>query len=213
MNLHKSTNFNFLTNPKDTINSVLQMLSEKYKNTYNILFVDEIRPINDLHLTNGEFDWSDMALVPSNVNFLFALNPRGDQFKCHFQVIPPNNSKTLCQQLFNRHRNCYEIAQLLDYFKPIFTIHYGILNPCHDTILNKACLPAGRLPVWIERSRNISDEVILEKIKSNYVYCNETVTLLHDLSSRNRNSSIMSYFTEMFSEETTVSLGTGLDEL
>ena len=162
MNLHKSTNFNFLTNPKDTIiNSVLQTISEKYKNTYNILFMDEIRPINDLHLTNGKFDQSYIALIPSNVNFLFSLNPRVslslNEVKIHrffeiLQLLISYTIKTLLPKTSRRFSVEYYRKMVGFKFRTFFVVDRVIEGPPCSRSHSSALQAAKMFPVYMQIS-------------------------------------------------------------
>ena len=138
-----------LHNPKDAMNDLLEQICNLYKDHHNILLMDEIRPTNDKSFAFHRSDWSKIDTSTKNIDFLIALNPRGENFRCNYQVIPPKDPNTLSQQLFHRHRNCYEIALLIEHFKPIFINAFGILDSTQD-ILDKSMLPMGRLPVWIE---------------------------------------------------------------
>ena len=132
----------------------MQQICNLYKDQHNILLMDEIRPTNDKSFTVHRSDWSKIDTSTKNIDFLIALNPRGEDFRCTYQVIPPKDPNTLSQQLFHRHRNCYEIALLIEHFKPIFINAFGILDSTQD-ILDKSMLPMGRLPIWIERDERL----------------------------------------------------------
>jgi hypothetical protein len=60
-----------------------------------------------------------------------------------YMVQPPCNSNTLSQQLLVRHRNCFEIALLMEHFKHTSALG-GHLDPIYDLPLEKDTLPNGR---------------------------------------------------------------------
>ena len=104
--------------------------------------IDEVNPNSEKYI----FDWSCLDTSKTNVDFLVALSPHGetgDQEKYEkYQVKPVCNSNTLSQQLLVRHRNCFEIAVLMEHFK--HTALHGHLDNSNDTLLEKETLPNGR---------------------------------------------------------------------
>ena len=104
--------------------------------------MDEVSPNSEKYI----FDWSCLDTSKTNVDFLIALSPHGetgDQEKYEkYQVKPVCNSNTLSQQLLVRHRNCFEIAVLMEHFK--HTSLHGHLDICNDALLEKETLPNGR---------------------------------------------------------------------
>ena len=108
--------------------------------------MDEVSPNSEKHM----FDWSCLDTSKTNVDFLIALSPHGltaDEEvykKCSkkYTVKPVSSSNTLSQQLLVRHRNCFEIAVLMEHFK--HTSLHGHLDNSNDTLLEKETLPNGR---------------------------------------------------------------------
>lgn len=132
------------------VNWVLYYISQKYTNFHNILLLDEIMSFNE----NEQFDiadWSDLDTFRTNIDFLIALNPQGLKFNRNYSVLPPNKSNTLSQQLFNRHRNGYEIGILLEHFKHIQGNVY--LDSSMDLELDASKIPTACLTLWIERGK------------------------------------------------------------
>ena len=178
-----------MQHPLAMINSVINQISKKYKNSYNILLVDEVLPVNEFSSKNEFSDWSNLNTTQYNIELLIALNPQGINFMNDFKVIPPpSDFRTLSQQLFGRHRNSFEGFHLLEHFKRLPNTSY--LDSSNDTVLDKENLPIGRLPVWLEIFGNSSDEQILEFIKSSYIYKHESVTLIfnkYELKDKRKN--------------------------
>ena len=169
-------------NPVKTINSVMMKL-DQYTEIPTILLLDEVIPStwNSDPSKRDVFDLTQLQISKSNskVHLLMAINPvpRCRGFDKKMKILSPKHFNTLTYQLFMRHRNCYEIAILLEHF--IFFCEQGCLDSSQDIQLNKALLPPGRCPVWIERGRWVSDEEVLELIKRDYVFEYESVTVLH----------------------------------
>ena len=57
--------------------------------------------------------------------------------------------------------------------------YFGYLDPSNDIPLDPDTLPPGRLPLWIQRGVNVSDQKVLEIIKTEHVLDHETVTLVY----------------------------------
>ena len=163
-----------------TINSIITKLSQNERDQ-TILLLDEIIPDSPeaSHIYSSTFDLEKLDLSKSNVHLLFAVNPipYNSNFKKNFKIVPPKNKNTLVAQLFMKHRNCYHIAIFLEHFK-LFHNH-GCLDSSEDIPLKKDNLPPGRCPVWIQRDKSVTDEFVLEKIKSDHVLEHESVTLLY----------------------------------
>ena len=171
-----------------TINYVIKVLSDKYREQKIILFLDEIQPHKEIDDIN--FDMTDLLISCRNVDLLLAINPQEkcEKNKGKFQVNPPKNDNILAKQLLNRHRNNYENGVFLEHYKSVSETYRGILNPFKDICLNKELLPKGKLPVWIQRGEEVSDLKILEFIeKGNLIEKNEHVTILSDLPVQSEN--------------------------
>ena len=100
---------------------------------------------------NGISDWSFLDTTQKNTDVLIALSPHFnlDRKFGQYVVHPPCNSNTLSRQLLSRHRNCFEIAILMEHFKHTSALG-SHLDSSNDLPLEKDTLPNGRLPVWIQ---------------------------------------------------------------
>ena len=80
--------------------------------------------------------------------------------KKKYEVIPPRDSLSLqhlSRQLLSRHRNCFEVAVLMEHLKHISLLSH--LDTKFDTPLEKDELPNGRLDcnwLWIILNRVVS---------------------------------------------------------
>ena len=141
------------------IKKLLSSLSAKHSSSSSktILVVDEVEP--------SPADWSSFTCF-EGVDFLLALSTFSSGGFKFFNVIPPNDKKVLCQRLSTPHRNCKQIGTFLKFY-----IQHG-----DDTYLSGAnedkeafYLPPGRLPVWIQRSQEVTHIQVLEFVKENHV--------------------------------------------
>ena len=96
--------------PRDTLNSVITSLSDKYRDTdiVTLLLVDELYPCESEQTTP---DWRDLE-VRENVIWLLGLSPRVD-YATSTEVLPPVNSSVLTQPLIYKHRNCHQIRNFI----------------------------------------------------------------------------------------------------
>ena len=166
--------------PMYIINSVIQELSEKYRDSHNILFINEVYPAKDTAKgsQNSKIsDWSTFNPQTSNVDYFISLSPQGFHFEKDYIVNPPLQT-ALSTQLFERHRHSTEMKTLLQHFYCSGDTTY--LDPSKDVTIEESKLPSGRLPIWIIKGANISDEKVFEDIKTNHIHENETVMLIYD---------------------------------
>ena len=61
----------------------------------------------------------------------------------------------------------------------------GYLSPSDDHQLDADHLPTGHLPVWIQRTGQVTDVQVLERVKSDYLLGDNTVTVLYYYNNRN----------------------------
>ena len=167
--------------PVRTINSIIDKLSQN-EDDQNIILLDEIIPYKCERSTENAFDLTLLNTSKSNVHLLLAVNPSPmlGGFNKKITILPPINENTLAYQLHMKHRNALEIGIFLEHYKSFY--ERGCLDSSQDIPLDKTVLPAGRYPVWIQRSKNVSYESVLELIKSDHVLEHESVTLLYEYS-------------------------------
>merc|ERR1719367_2761228 len=108
-------------------------------------------------------DWSSLT-SREDVDFLLALSTFSNVGL--FKVIPPTDSSVLCQRLTTPHRNSANITRFFKFY--LQHIGAGYLSGIEEDKQAKH-LPPGRLPVWVERSKKVTDVQVLEFIKENYV--------------------------------------------
>ena len=84
----------------------------------------------------------------------------------------------LCQRLTTPHRNSANISRFFKFY--VQHIGAGYLSGIEED-KQAEHLPPGRLPVWVEKSKEVTDVQVLEFIKENYLAdSNLSVTVLHD---------------------------------
>ena len=69
--------------PLETINCLIERISNASNESKSILFLDEIFVKNDDGELSSAYDWSGLELEP-NVDILLAANPQGRNFKQNF---------------------------------------------------------------------------------------------------------------------------------
>ena len=94
--------------PRDTINSVITSLSDKYPDEITLLLVDEVRPCFDKQPTP---DWRGLE-VRENVFWLLGLSPIATN-ATSTEVLPPVKSSVLTRHLVFKHRNCPQIRNFI----------------------------------------------------------------------------------------------------
>ena len=170
--------------PVRTINTIIKKLSENEdERVKTILLLDEIFPSGVSEgSSRKQFNLKELDLSKRNLHLLLAVNPAPvySGFNKKFEIVPPKNKNTFVSQLFMKHRNSYLVAIFLEHFKSFY--REGCLDSSTDIPLKKDNLPPGRCPVWIQRDKNVTNEFILEKIRSDHVLEHESVTLLYDYS-------------------------------
>ena len=71
--------------PLETINCLIERISNANNESKSILFLDEIFVKNDDGESSSTYDWSGLELKP-NVDILLAANPQGRNFKQNFEM-------------------------------------------------------------------------------------------------------------------------------
>ena len=100
--------YNYGRAPRDTINRVINSLSEKHPETVTLLLVDKVRPCAREQTTP---DWRDLE-VRENIIGLLGLTPRAPGASST-EVLPPVNSSVLTRPLIYKHRNCPQIRNFI----------------------------------------------------------------------------------------------------
>ena len=88
----------------------MEDISNRYKDSYNIILIDEIK-VTKYNVELNFADWSSLSTSLSNIDFLVAMNPQGINFDADFTIVPPKCTNTLSCQLLSKHRNGYEIGK------------------------------------------------------------------------------------------------------
>ena len=108
-----------------------------------------------------------------------AINPTGEFCDIPFNpIFPIEDENTIIERLKNCHRNSLEIA--------LFLLHLNFCNSDSKSLSNednlpihKTCLTAKSKPLWIIVGEGISNEAILEAIKTEVGSSLEDVALLY----------------------------------
>ena len=155
-------------NPQLMIEKILSSLSAQrsQSSSHTILLVDEVRPMSREEEEGGDkADWSSLT-SREGVDFLLALSTKANN-RHFFTVVPPEDSRVLWQRLTTAHRNCIEIGAFLQFFVQ----HCDGLSYISSTEEDQQAehLPPGRLPVWVEKSIEVTDDEVFKFVKENYL--------------------------------------------
>ena len=167
--LFKENNVKSDSNPHSILRKILSSLSAEHSLSHKILHLDEVWPNKWASDWGGNVkaDWSSFTSC-EDVDFLLALSTFSNHIRDDFfTVIPPSDEMILCQRLSTPHRNCREIEIFFKYFIQHRLVANYIAGTEEDQ--QASDLPPGRLPVWIQRSPEVTDVQVLEFIKENNV--------------------------------------------
>ena len=153
--------------PQTTMEKILSSLSAQrsQSSSHTILLVDEVFPMSKEEAKGGgdKADWSSLT-SREGVDFLLALSTKADN-RHFFKVIPPEDSGVLWQRLTTAHRNCTEIGAFLQFF---VQHRAGYISSTEED-QQAEHLPPGRLPVWVEKSIEVTDDEVFDFVKENYL--------------------------------------------
>ena len=151
------------THPQATVQAVLDKLSHSNdSDVVTILLIDEVFAAGK-EVTNDNPDWSELR-TSDNTNYVIAIRPLDPSIKKLFTVTPPRDKTTLSTRLLTPYRNSGNIRRLVKYY-----INHGgnqFLSPDCDSDLPDTVLPPGPLPVWIERTGEVEDSQVLDRVHS-----------------------------------------------
>ena len=109
-----------------------------------------------------------------------AINPTADAFS-GLPIFPNEAENTIIEKLKNCHRNSLEIALLM--------LHLNVYNSFSSSLsnednlpLHKTCLIVNSRSLWIIVGEGISNEAILEAIKTEVGSSLEDVALLYPIT-------------------------------
>ena len=168
--------------PQNTLKNLLIFLyaQPSHSSSHTILLVDEVHPMSkeEEDKNASKADWSSLRSL-EGVDFIVSLSTFASSEEV-WEVVPPTDSRVLSHRLTTPHRNCAEIARYLK-----FQLHHEYtMNGMYLTDIEEdkqaEHLPPGRLPVWMERSQEVTDGEVFDFINENYVAeAHLSVTVLH----------------------------------
>ncbi len=153
-------------------------------------------------------DWRDVTKsVGDGVDLLLAMSPLSHDsdkgtFKPHdlSMVLPPKGDDVVSCQLVQRHRNCLKIQKLLRF---LYTHSNGTMGMArghfsgYDILLSSVdeikeeVLPPSNLPtVWVRLKSGTFTSIVLGHIKLNYVGDDDSVTVIYDNDSDEREEDV-----------------------
>ena len=135
---------------------------------------------------------SGLVDTTENIDLMVALNPRGGYIGSIFQVTCSTDPGTLSCQLKTRHRNSAPIQRFMKWYQHhmgyLLSVEYAVLSPSEDNVPPVDQLPFGEVPLWLQRTKMVTDREILERVKERHIENCDSVTVLyskHDQEARN----------------------------
>ena len=115
---HPQSSLKYDRHPQSRIENLLSSLSAQHSqsSSHTILLVDEVEPlpVSKDKKGDGKADWSSLK-SKEGVDFIVALSTYGAS-ETIFKVIPPTDSRVLCQRLTTPHRNCAQVGTLFKFY-------------------------------------------------------------------------------------------------
>lgn len=174
--------------PQTQIGNIVAALSQD-TSVHTILVADEVWP-QGIHgrgkkegckLCVEGVDWG--ALAPSDgVDLFMALSTLSMGFLSRpVEIVPPRHPDIQPWKLNTPHRNSAAIRQLVN-----FVLHHACgsswyINPWMDK--EAPYLPKGPLPIWIEKTKDVTDMEVLTKLAAAFVAKDMRVTVLYNKDS------------------------------
>ena len=141
--------------------------------------------IDEIRFLWNKYDLSQLKLKYPNVEIHLAINPTGEN--CYDEpfkpIFPTVEEDTIIEKLNNCHRNSLEIALLLFHLN-VYNSQTGSLSNENNLPIHKTCLTAKSVPLWILAKDHLSNESILEAIKTELGSSFEDVVLLHNQTNK-----------------------------
>ena len=181
-----------ITQPKDTINTVIRSLSSEKTDQLTVFVCDEVDPCNRRGQTTP--DWTDLATA-DNVEWILSMRPASGSTET-INMKPPSDPSILDRKLLHGHRNSYPIRSVSSsslYFAHCI-IHYRQIINWYNSHYNKENsistddevklpadqLPPGTTPLWYDAPKGYPKRAILEKISESEEISGLSVTVIYE---------------------------------
>ena len=162
----------------EKLNQLIAKLNEMNRGKKHlIILVDEVIIDHDC------IDFSGLRLHYPFITIIIAINPAGYYLTKEVVIKPPSRKNILAIQLKSKHRNSYQIAVLIAHINKFYQDNVGAykcLGTDNDKPLDPSNLPIGPLPIWLQRSPEMTDEQVLEYLKDNFLQEASNVTLVYN---------------------------------
>ena len=161
----------------ENLNKLFARLNEINKGKKHIIILlDEVQVDLDC------IDFSELRLDYPFITIIIAVNPAGYQLTQEVVIKPPSGKNVLAVQLKSKHRNSYQIAVLIAHINKFYNDTgrpYKCLDSSNDKPLDPSNLPIGLLPIWVQRSPEMTDEQVLKYLKVYFLQDTKNITLVH----------------------------------
>ena len=161
----------------ENLNKLFAKLNEMNRGKKHIIILlDEV-------ITNKDcIDFSGIRLDYPFITIIIAVNPAAYELTKEIVIKPPYRNNVLAVQLKSKHRNSYRIAVLIAHINKFYNDNggaYKCLDTANDKPLDPSNLPNGPLPIWVQRSPEMTDEQALKYLKANFMQEITNVTLVY----------------------------------
>ena len=175
-----------------------------------IILLDEVIVNHDC------IDFSGLRLDYPFITIIIAVNPAGYDLTKEVVIKPPSRKNVWAVQLKSKHRNSYQIAVLIAHINKFLKDQggaYKCLDSANDKPLDPSNMPNGPLPIWVQRSAEMTDEQVLKYLKIDILQDSNNITLVHSSKKKfsqegkswlNEEDWKVSQFTSMVGSETEV---------
>ena len=160
--------------PKKMMNQIIKSLEANTEENY-IFLCDELDGCNKYQRSA---DWTEVCTA-DNVSWILLIRPDG--FDDMNNLILPSGANIISRKLRYCYRNCHQIRSVVVMFSLFYSRVFSLsrqyiiwfishnfkeryINMEDDVLLEAKNLPAGKIPLWIDFPRGISQRAILEKI-------------------------------------------------
>lgn len=161
----------------ENMNKLFAKLNEMNKGKKHIIIL-----FDEVIINHDCFDFSGLRLNYPFISIIIAVNPAGVFLTKDVEITPPSWNNILAVQLKTKHRNSYKIALLIVHINKFYNEEnedYKCLDSTNDKLLDPFTLPSGPLPIWVQRSPEITNIQILVHIKANILREASDITLVY----------------------------------
>ena len=161
----------------ENLNKLFAKVNEMNKEKKHIIIL-----LDEVIINYDCIDFAELQLDYPFITIIISVNPAGYDLTKEVVVKPPSRKNVLAVQLKAKHRNSYQIAVLIAHINKFYNEEkqdYKCLDSANDKPLDPSNLPNSPLPIWVQRSQDMTDEQVLKYLKINFLHEATNITLVH----------------------------------